>query len=157
MTCMKAQGLITAFINDELNIGELEEFVSHMQACEECREELEVYYALLTAMKQLDEDRNLSDDFNQELKEKLDRAQERIIHLRYNYYRKKGVMLLIIISMTVLFSLYHYFTPKDIGNPVKESRFKLRFSFMEDRFEGPTEELNRYLEELKNKAVETAE
>lgn len=154
MTCMKAQGLITAFIYDELNIGELEEFVWHIQSCQECQEELEVYYALLTAMKQLDEDRNLSNDFNQELREKLDRAQEKIIHLRYNYIRKKGVLFMIIISFTLFFSLYHYFLPKDIENTVKESRFKLRTSFMEDRFDGPTEELNRYLEELREKATE---
>lgn len=155
MTCMEAQGLITAFINDELSIGELEEFIWHIQSCDDCMEELEVYYALLTAMKQLDEDRNLSDDFNQELKEKIDRAQDRIIHLRYNYYRKKGVLLMMILSLTVFFSLYHYFIPQELGNPVMESRFRLRISFMENRFDEPTEELNRYLEDLRDKANET--
>ena len=42
---MKAQSLITGFINDELDIGELERFILHIQSCKECREELEVYYA----------------------------------------------------------------------------------------------------------------
>lgn len=147
MTCMEAQGLITAFINDEFKIDELDEFIRHIQSCAECYEELEVYYALLTAMKQLDEDRNLSADFNRELREKIENSQERIIHLRYNYYRKKGVLFIIIFLLTVFFSLYHYLVPKEPDNPVKESRFKLRTSFMEDRFELPTEELNRYLEE----------
>lgn len=101
MTCTEAQSIITAFINDELNISELEEFILHMESCPECREELEVYYALLTAMKQLDEDKNLSDDYSQELKEKIEHTQERIIHLRYNYYRKKGVLFLIILFMAV--------------------------------------------------------
>lgn len=147
MTCMKAQSLITAFINDELEIEELDEFTRHIQSCEECKEELEVYYALLTAMKQLDEDKNLSDDFNQELKEKLVRSQERIIHLRYNYYRKKGALFVIIISLTVFFSLYHYLIPKEQENPVEESSFSLRTSFMEERFDTPREELDRYFEE----------
>ncbi|HPU63531.1 MAG TPA: zf-HC2 domain-containing protein [Mobilitalea sp.] len=71
MTCMEAQSLITRFINDELEIVELEEFIKHIESCSECREELEVYYALLTAMKQLDEDKNLSQDFSQELQEKI--------------------------------------------------------------------------------------
>jgi uncharacterized membrane protein YukC len=144
---MKAQSLITAFINDQLNIDELEEFTQHIQSCKECREELDVYYALLTAMKQLDEDKHLSDDFSQELKEKLDRSQERIIHLRYNYFRKKGVLMMIIFFLTVFFSLYHYLMPREKENPVIESRFRLRTSFMEKRFNGPTEELNKYLEE----------
>ncbi|TAH64359.1 MAG: zf-HC2 domain-containing protein [Anaerolineaceae bacterium] len=154
MTCIEAQSLITAFINDELNINEQEEFLEHVESCEECREELEVYYALLTAMKQLDEDKHLSNDYSQELKDKIEHAQERIIHLRYNYYRKKGVLIMIILSMSIFFSLYHYFIPKEEVNPVKESRFQLRTSFMENRFDKPTNELNRYFEELEgNKAI----
>ncbi|HHT89313.1 MAG TPA: zf-HC2 domain-containing protein [Clostridiales bacterium] len=146
MTCTEAQSIITAFINDELNISELEEFILHMESCPECREELEVYYALLTAMKQLDEDKNLSDDYSQELKEKIEHTQERIIHLRYNYYRKKGVLFLIILFMAVFFSLYHYLMPEEEVNNVTESRFRLRTSFMEDRFDKPAKELNDYLE-----------
>ena len=99
-------------------------------------------------MKQLDEDRNLSNDYNQELKGKLELSQERIIHLRYNYYRKKGVLFVIMVLMTAFFSLYHYFIPKEQVNPVEESRFKLRTSFMEKRFDKPTEELEKFLEEL---------
>lgn len=145
MTCNTAQGLITAFINDEMVIDELEEFVDHMQSCKDCRDELEVYYALLTAMKQLDEDKNLSNDFSRDLEDKLERSQERIIHLRYNYYRKIGVMIMIIFLFTVMFSLYHYFIPRDVINTVTESRFRLRKYYMEERFDRPKEELNRYL------------
>ena len=143
---MKAQGQITPFINDKLNIVELDEFIEHIDSCKECKEELEVYYTLLTAMKQLDEDKHLSDDFNQELKEKLDRSQERIIHLRYNYYRKKGVMIMIVLLLTVFFSLHHYIQPIEQENPVINSRYRLRVLFMEDRYDKPGEELSNYLE-----------
>lgn len=146
MTCMKAQSLITAFINDELEISEQEEFIEHIRSCDDCSEELEVYYALLTAMKQLDEDKNLSDDFRHELNEKLDRAEEKIIHLRYNYYRKKGALLTIMIFFAVFFSIQHYFNEVEIENPVTESTFRLKTSFMEDRFDKPREELDKYLE-----------
>ena len=64
MTCTETQSLIKAFINDELNINEQEEFIQHIESCPNCREELEVYYAILTAMKQLDEDKNLSGDYS---------------------------------------------------------------------------------------------
>lgn len=147
MTCMKTQSLITGFINDELDIEELEEFIKHVEACNECREELEVYYALLTAMKQLDEDKNLSDDFSQELKEKIERTQEKIIHLRYNYYRKKGVLTTIIILLAIFFSVQHYFRPRERENPVTESSFRLKMSFMEERYDKYKEELSRYLKE----------
>jgi uncharacterized membrane protein YukC len=143
---MKAQGQITAFINDELNITELDKFIDHIDSCEDCKEELEVYYTLLTAMKQLDEDKNLSDDFNQELKEKLDKTQEKIIHLRYNYYRKKGVMVIILLPLTLFFGLHHYIQPKEQENPVIKSQFSLRVLFMEESFDKVTEELTNYLD-----------
>lgn len=144
MTCMEAQSSITAFINDEMDIAELEEFIEHIQDCEECMDELDVYYALLTAMKQLDEDKNLSGDYSQELKEKIEHTRERIIHLRYNYYRKKGALFLIIVLLAVFLSLYHYFMPKEEENNVTESTFRLRKSFMEDRYDKPAQELDEY-------------
>lgn len=147
MTCLKTQSLITAFINDELENDELEEFIEHVRSCEECSEELEVYYALLTAMKELDEDRNLSNNYRQELNEKLDRAEERIIHLKYNYYRKKGALIIVMLLLAVFFCFQHYFNPQDEENPVTESTFSLRMSFAEDGFDKATEELDRYLEE----------
>ena len=56
MTCLDTQRMIIRFINDDLSLEELELFLDHVNSCSECREELEVYYALITAMKQLDED-----------------------------------------------------------------------------------------------------
>lgn len=147
MTCLNTQSLITAFINDELEIDELEEFIEHVRSCEECSEELEVYYALLTAMKELDEDRNLSNNYRQELNDKLDRAEERILQLKYNYYRKKGVLVIIMLLLAIFFCFQHYFNPQEEGNPVRESRFRLRVSSMDDGFDRFTEELDRYYEE----------
>ena len=74
MTCIKAQSMIVSFVDNKLSIEELEEFLDHVNSCKTCREELEVYYTLLTAMKQLNEDRNLSDNFSLELKEKLGKS-----------------------------------------------------------------------------------
>lgn len=152
MTCSKTQSLITPFINDKLEMKELEEFINHVSTCKECREELEVYYALLTAMKQLDEDQNLSDDFSLELSEKLEREQEKIIHAKFLHYRKKGIMLVIILLLTTFFSLQHYFTQKDGIGRVSESHFQLRKSFREDYYEGLKEELGRRLEDLLQEA-----
>ncbi len=154
MTCSKAQSLITPFINDQLELKVLEEFIGHVHTCKECREELEVYYALLTAMKQLDEDKNLSVDFSLELTEKLEREQERIVHKKFLYYRKKGIMILIILLLTSFFSLQHYLLQRDKVEPVTESEFRLRTSFREKYYEGLKPEFSRRLEELKQKPVE---
>ncbi len=156
MTCSKAQSLITPFINDKLELKELEEFISHVRTCKECREELEVYYALLTAMKQLDEDQNLSDDFSLELSEKLEREQEKIVHTKFVYFRKKGIMLLIILLMTTFFSLQHYFTQKENAR-VTESRYQLRISFREKYYESLKQEVNRRMEEMIREAESRTE
>ncbi|MBH1939753.1 zf-HC2 domain-containing protein [Mobilitalea sibirica] len=147
MTCMRAQSLITPFINDELNIKELEEFIEHVRSCKECREELEVYYALLTAMKQLDEDKNLSDDFSMELSAKLEKAQEKIIHIKFAYYRKKGILIFIIIMLAFFISFQYAFISQEKENPVTESTFKLRTEFQKRRYELIDIELKEKLED----------
>lgn len=71
MTCLEAQSKIIAFIEDKLEREELLEFVKHVKNCENCSEELEIYYTLLVGMKQLDNEENLSSDFKKELENKL--------------------------------------------------------------------------------------
>lgn len=126
MTCIQAQAMITPFINNKLSIKELEEFLAHVHSCGGCREELEVYYALLTAMKQLDEDKNLSGRFSEELAEKLEKSHEKVIHAKYTYYRKKVMLLLTMILLAILISLgYANRSMKEESNPL-ESHFYIR-------------------------------
>lgn len=93
MTCMEAQALITPFINDTLNVMALEPFLDHVHECKECREELEVYYALLTAMKQLDEDESVSSNYTKALKQKLTQAREYVRKTRRKHIRKRMLFL----------------------------------------------------------------
>ena len=130
MTCNKAQSMITLFINNKLSLKELEEFINHVSSCPVCREELEVYYALLTAMKQLDEDKNLSSDYGLELDQKLERCRERILHAKFTYYRKKIILFVTIIILAFIFSIGY------AGRSIEErlvtkSDFRLRKSFHE--------------------------
>ena len=89
MTCEVAQGKITPFINDQLTVQELEEFICHVKNCRVCKDELAVYYALITAMKQLDEDSDLSDDYIAELEEKLFYSESLIKHSKRLHRSKK--------------------------------------------------------------------
>lgn len=145
MTCMKAQSLITPFINDKLDIKDMEEFLNHIKTCKECREELEVYYISLTAMKQLDEDKQLSDDFNQDLANKLESAHEKVMHVKFTYYRKKGILIMIVLLVAVFLSMYA--NNSNTNNHVTESNFKLRVMFDEERYDRINERLDQYLDE----------
>jgi len=142
MTCEKAQSLITPFIHDKLNIKDTEEFIDHIANCPDCREELEVCYVMLTAMKQLDEDRKLSDDYSRDLQEKLERAQEKVVHVKYTYFRKKGILILIIILLAIFISMRYAYM--QIENPDIQSDFKLRYMFQEDRYDIYDKELQQY-------------
>lgn len=145
MTCMEAQRKITPFINDELTLKETEVFIDHVNSCSECREELEVYYALLTAMKQLDEDKILYDDFSMELSAKLEKAQERIIHAKFAYYRKKGALILIILLAMVVLNWRYSGRKAEPVVIVKESDFRLRTKFQRTRENTLEQKLRIYL------------
>ncbi len=105
MTCMEAQSHITAFINNQLDMATLEDFLSHVNQCAECREELEVYYALLTAMKLLDEDKELSDNFKQELDHKLKMSADKIRKTKASRIRKKFYLMMIALSFVIVSSI----------------------------------------------------
>ena len=72
MDCKRAMELMTQFINDRLDAEDVQAFLDHIDSCPECREELEVTYSLMTAMKQLDEDTDLSDNYIEELNHKIE-------------------------------------------------------------------------------------
>ncbi len=72
MDCKRAMELMTQFINERLDDEDVQAFLDHIDSCPECREELEVNYSLMTAMKQLDEDTDLSDNYIEELNQKIE-------------------------------------------------------------------------------------
>lgn len=135
ISCIEAQGMITRFIENQLNVEELQHFLYHMNHCKECREELEVYFILLTGMKQLDEKQNLSVDFHMELENLIHKGEERIIKEKVNYIRK-NIVLFTIILLTGLFC------GLEIGEYVEQteqlaakSNFRLTYYFFRDRHE----------------------
>ena len=147
MTCIKAQSMITPFINNKLNIKEMEEFLDHVDSCNKCMEELEFYYALLTAMKQLDEDKNLSGDFRMELSVKIKKSRDKIMHVKYTYYRKITILILLMMLLAFLLGI-SYAKESGVNTPnVTKSDFNLRKSFYDERFH----ELDGKLEEYLNK------
>lgn len=103
MNCKRAQGLITAFINEQLkDDNEMKAFVEHMDSCAECREELEVTYALLTAMKQLDEDTDLSDNYIAELNQKIEACYIEGLKKKRSIARRWAVLVVLMVSLLFL-------------------------------------------------------
>ncbi len=132
MNCIDIQRLIVPFINDELDMKQLEEFIHHVHSCPKCMEELEVYYVLLAGMKQLDEDKELSTNFNQDLKDLLNLSEDRIIHDKFLHIRKR-IVLIIMISLVAIVSSFRIgeFVVEDVLGD-KKSDFLLDNVFYAD-------------------------
>ena len=122
MTCMEAQALITPFINDNLDVATLEQFVDHVDSCKECKEELEVYYALLTAMKQLDEDEEVSADYAKELENKLEDAREFILRTKIIHIRKR-ILFFVVVIFVGLFTSVSVNVVEEVLTISKETEF----------------------------------
>lgn len=72
MTCLEAQSKIIAYIDYNLERDEKIDFLQHIHCCENCREELNIYYTMIVGMRQLDNNIPLSKDFTQELTKRMD-------------------------------------------------------------------------------------
>mgnify|MGYP002703094803 CR=1 FL=1 len=54
LTCKEAEKMVMQYIDEMLGEEELDEFLEHMESCESCREELEIYYTVSVGLRQLD-------------------------------------------------------------------------------------------------------
>ena len=79
-------------------------FLKHIKNCENCREELNIYYTMLIGMRQLDENSLCSIDFTKELQERMEKE------LAYNKHKKsflRSSFILTIIGI-VCFAILGY-------------------------------------------------
>jgi hypothetical protein len=137
MTCLEAQGLTTPFLNDKLDLPKLEEFLDHVNHCDDCKEELEVYYILFASMKLLDEDRNFSNNFHLNFENKLKKAEERIIKKKINLLQKRVLLVaaIIVIAFVSSLGLEDYFSPDILPSNITagQENYKVQNYFYENR------------------------
>lgn len=104
MNCLEAQSKIVAFIENKLDDGEMLEFVRHIRSCENCAEELEIYYTLLIGMKELDEDKELSTNFKQQMEDKLNAEYKHVQNRR----KLTGSTIVLIIAACITVGIFGY-------------------------------------------------
>lgn len=128
MTCQEAQSLINAYVNQQMDIRTLEKFINHIEYCADCKEELEVYYMLLTSIKQLDEDKNVSADFHGDFLTSIEDAKERILLRKIRQFRNRIAFCVIVVvsSFVLSFSTGYYEVESSIPSKTRgKSEFKL--------------------------------
>lgn len=99
MDCKRVQELIAPFVNDTIRLEDTKEFLAHIETCKECREELEVSYSIMTAMKQLDADVDMSDNYIKELDNKIQKC------ISFGLYQRKMQVLRRLVLAFLVFLL----------------------------------------------------
>jgi uncharacterized protein YfkK (UPF0435 family) len=135
MNCIDAQRHIMPFINKKLVSNQLEDFLNHVNNCPNCMEELEVYYVLFSGMKQLDEDKELSNNFHQDLLDLLKQSEDKIFHDKLLHIRKKIILIVLIAAVSIIssFQIGELVVEDVLENQVTESNFLIDNVFQMDK------------------------
>ena len=89
MDCKEFERLISDFIADKLDFYSLKEFCSHMEFCENCKEELNIQFLVREGMQRLEDGRAF--DLQGELNHRLEEARRRVrIH---DTFMRIGLMM----------------------------------------------------------------
>ena len=131
MDCLKAQTCITSYVEGELSGSERKEFLLHVRWCNHCREELEIYYTLIEATRQLDEGLLTTNDFMKELEDKINRELKEIHDAEERVVRNRFLAVLIFLGLSSLAFIKIMDIPIPIINPPKVSWEHQREHLME--------------------------
>ncbi len=109
MNCREAQQLMGNFIDDKMDDETLEAFIEHVKNCPSCYDDLEVYYMVITGIRQLDEGEDT--DFINGLKNKL-KDKEAWLKRRKKVRVRKWICacaaFFLLIAGTGVFFLFQY-------------------------------------------------
>lgn len=96
MTCLEAQSNIIAYIENGLDKDKKIEFLKHVRNCDDCMEELDIYYTMIEGMHQMDSNLPISRDFKAELETRIDRE------LKQNRNKKSFVRSSVVIAVLAI-------------------------------------------------------
>lgn len=124
MNCQDVQKFVTAYINNELHGKELEEFMEHIKTCKDCYEELEIYYTIQFALRQLDNNEQFTHDVREHLAEHLHQTEKKIyMKRRHNIY---SLAIVFLAQMAVILTLIAQFQIWSAENLESTTIYKIR-------------------------------
>lgn len=102
ITCKQVQKSIIDFINDDMDVKELEQFLNHIENCDECREEYNVYYTLIMGMRLLDSD-NIKGKIQIDPMDRIDNAKSYLLRYHLVLFEKILLFAFICIGFILLY------------------------------------------------------
>lgn len=106
MNCVEAKRMITRFVNKELSYGELEQFLYHVEQCQDCMEELDIYFTMYKAFDMLDTGAHQEYDFKKMLNEALHMARRTVVI--HKILLMLGSAVLVLLSLGVVLGIYSF-------------------------------------------------
>lgn len=83
MNCQTAESMVNRYIEHDLSVNELEDFLDHVENCPSCYDELETYFIVHAAMRQLDEESGDSSlDLRELLEDDIRRSKHYILKMK---------------------------------------------------------------------------
>ena len=102
MTCLDAQTKIISYIDGGLDKETRIDFLKHIKSCEDCKEELDIYYTMIEGMRQMDSNLPISSDFSAELQRRIDKelkqSKKQKELVRYSVF----VILFVVLSFGII-------------------------------------------------------
>lgn len=84
MNCQTAESMVNRYIEHDLSVEELEDFLEHVENCPSCYDELETYFIVHAAMRQLDEESGESSlDFRELLEDDIHSSKRYIVKKKF--------------------------------------------------------------------------
>ncbi|MDO4167857.1 MAG: zf-HC2 domain-containing protein [Eubacteriales bacterium] len=100
MDCREIQKSFIPFIDDKLSIRELEAFLKHMESCQNCREEYDIYYTMIAGMRYLESDN--MEAFRFDSWQKLQSAEDYLIKYKIVLAEKIIIFVLLCLGAVLL-------------------------------------------------------
>lgn len=107
MNCKDADKLIPLFLDDDLDNGNLADFLNHIDNCDECREELTIQFLVKEGMQRLESGNtfNLKQDLDNLLRDARKRLKLRRTLVYFSYILELLVVALgaltVILAITI--------------------------------------------------------
>lgn len=107
MTCKDIEKLIQSFLDDDLDNKDLSEFISHIESCSECKEELTIQFLVKVGMKRLEDGNtfNLRDELELLMRDSKKSLKARRYLVFTSYVLELAVIVLGVITVVLSFIL----------------------------------------------------
>lgn len=95
--------MVVPFVKKELSEQDTEAFLAHIETCEDCMDELDIYFIAYHALNAMDQGTHHEYDFKKMLHEEIRSARRSII--RHKIAKASHIILILLAELLLVFSL----------------------------------------------------